>query len=135
MSMSKDSVKGVTVTPKDSTLEKEFYSNNFDLEFTSLPSTNKVLKDLSVTGSFYVNSIQMEDYLTNPKSMLTQKFSLMPLYSELSEIDDSFNSFKGVTGLMSKFSSPALSFSAEGLAPRSYISVFNNFRSDFEDFA
>jgi len=135
MSMSKDSVKGVSVTPKDATLEKEFYSNNFEVEFTSLPSTNKTLKDLSVIGSFYVNSIQMEDYLANPQSILTQKFSLVPLYSELTEIDDSFNAFKGITGLMSKFSSPALAFSAEGLASRSYISVFNNFRSDFEDFA
>ena len=134
MMLNKDIMTGSTTTPKDLSLEKEFQSNNLDNDLTSTPLTNKCLKDLSLIGSYYGNSIQMEDYILNPSSISTQKFALMPLYSELTELDDSFNSFKGLTSLMSKFSNPALGITSSGLSSRSYISVFNNFRSDFEDF-
>jgi hypothetical protein len=134
MTINKDSTTGVTTTPKDLSLEKEFQLNNLDNDLTSLPLTTKTLKDSSLIGSYYSNSVQMEDYVTNPYALSTQKFALMPLYAELSELDDSFNSFKGLSALMSKFSSPALGFTTSGLSSRSYISVFNNFRSDFEDF-
>jgi hypothetical protein len=134
MMLNKDSNSGSAVTPKDLSLEKEFQIDNLDNDFSTLPLSGKVIKDVSLIGSYYSNSIQMEDYLSNPNSLPTQKFALMPLYSELSEIDDSFNSFKGLNTLVAKFSNPLLGFSSPGLATRSYISVFNNFRSDFEDF-
>lgn len=134
MTINKDSNSGISVSAKDLSLEKEFQLNNLDNEFSSTPLSTKVLKDTSLIGSHYGNSIQMEDYVANPNKLATQKFSLMPLYSELSEIDDSFNSFKGLSSLMSKSSASTLGFSSSGLSTRSYISVFNNFRSDFEDF-
>lgn len=134
MMLNKDSNSGSSVTPKDLSLEKEFQLDNLDNDFSVLPLSGKVVKDVSLIGSYYSNSIQMEDYLSNPNLLPTQKFALMPLYSELSEIDESFNSFKGLNALVSKFSNPLLSFSSPGLSTRSYISVFNNFRSDFEDF-
>lgn len=134
MMLNKDSSSGTAVTPKDLSLEKEFQLDNLDNDFTTLPLSGKAVKDVSLIGSYYSNSVQMEDYLSNPNLLPTQKFALMPLYSELSEIDESFNSFKGLNTLVAKFSNPLLSFSSAGLATRSYISVFNNFRSDFEDF-
>ena len=134
MTINKDSNSGISVSAKDLSLEKEFQLNNLDNEFSAVPLSTKALKDTSLIGSYYGNSIQMEDYVTNPNKLATQKFSLMPLYSELSEIDDSFNSFKGLSSLMAKSSASTLGFSSPGLSTRSYISVFNNFRSDFEDF-
>lgn len=134
MMLNKENSSGTPTTPKDLSLEKEFQLNNLDNDCATLPLTGKPMKDTSLIGSYYSNSVQMEDHLANPGLLPTQKFALMPLYSELSEIDDSFNAFKGLNTLMSKFSNPAVGFSSPGLATRSYISVFNNFRSDFEDF-
>jgi hypothetical protein len=134
MTINKESNSGSLVSPKDLSLEKEFQLNNLDNEFNTVPLLNKALKDTSLIGSYYGNSIQMEDSVANPQKIPTQKFSLMPLYAELSEIDDSFNSFKGLSSLMAKSSASTLGFSSAGLSSRSYISVFNNFRSDFEDF-
>jgi len=134
MTLSKESSKGSSTSLKDSTLEKEFLVNNLDTEFTSLPLTASPIKDLSVVGSYYGNSVQMEDYSLNPGQINTQKFALLPLYNELTELDESFSAFKGLSSTLSKFSSPTLSYTTSGFAPRSYISVFNNFRSDFEDF-
>ena len=134
MMLNKDISNGSPATAKDLSLEKEFQLNNLENELTTLPLSNKCLKDLSLIGSYYGNSIQMEDYLSNPSSLSTQKFALMPLYAELTELDDSFNSFKGITSLTAKFSNPVLGLTSSGLSSRSYISVFNNFRSDFEDF-
>lgn len=134
MNINKDITTGSTASAKDTSLEKEFQLNNLDNDSTSVPLLAKALKDSSLIGSYYGNSVQMEDYVSNPQNISTYKFSLIPLYSELSEIDDSFNSFKGLSSLLSKFSAPTFSFTSPGLSTRSYISVFNNFRSDFEDF-
>lgn len=134
MTLNKESVSGSPATPKDLSLEKEFHTLNTSNDFSSLPLTNKPLKDLTLTGSSYGSSVQLEDYVLNPSMLPTQKFSLFPLHSELSELDDSFNSFKGLNSLFAKFSTPVLGSTSFGTASRSYISVFNNFRSDFEDF-
>jgi hypothetical protein len=56
------------------------------------------------------------------------------LYSELSEIDDSFSSFKSFYKWFLKFSNIMLLNSTPGFLPRSYISIFNTFRSDLDDF-
>ncbi len=119
---------------KDFKLEKQFYSSTLGLEVDSCPLTSKVLKDLSLSGSYYGNSIQMEDYLLKPSQVATQNFALLPLQADLNEIDESFTNFKGLNTVFSKFSVLPLGTVSSGLAPRSYISVFNNFRSDFEDF-
>jgi len=134
MTLNKDVLQGSSTSPKDSSLEKEFQVNNINPEAAGSLLLNKATKDLSIIGSHYSNSIQMEDYVSDPKGFPTSKFALMPLYAELSELDDSFAAFKGVSSTLSKFSSPALGYTGLGLTSRSYISVFNNFRSDFEDF-
>lgn len=135
MALSKDVSAGSPSTPKDLTLEKEFHASNMDVDLNSSPLTNKPLKDLTLTGSYYSSSVQLEDYAVDPASISTQKFALFPLHAELSEIDDSFNSFKGLNALFAKFSNPVLGTTSFGTSTRSYISVFNNFRSDFEDFS
>ena len=124
-----------TPSARDFKLEKQFYSSTLGLEVDNCPLTSKTLKDLSLSGSYYGNSIQMEDYLVKPSQLATQNFALLPLQADLNELDESFSNFKGINSLFSKFSVLPLGTATSTLAPRSYISVFNNFRSDFEDFS
>jgi hypothetical protein len=135
MTINRDVSKDQSVSPKDLALGKQFYLNNLELDSPKVPLTEKASKASALTGSFYGNSIQMEDSMANPKLVNSSNFALFPLHTELSELDDSFSSFKGLTSLFSKFSASPVGTSSLGSSPRSYISVFNHFRSDYEDFS
>jgi len=134
MTMSKDQNSAQSTSPKDFGLEKQFSSSTLGLDMIDKPLTAKILKDLSISGSYYGNSIQMEDYTLKPSQLASYNFALLPLHADLSELDESFSTFKGLNSLFSKFSVAPLGSSSLGLSPRSYISVFNHFRSDYEDF-
>jgi hypothetical protein len=134
MTINKDVASSQSVSLKDKTLAKQFQSENMELELETTPLTEKSSKDSHQMGEFYGNSIQLEDSALNPSSLQSRNFVLLPIYADLSELDDSFQSFKGLSGLFSKFSSPQIGTSSLGFAPRSYMSVFNHFRSDYEDF-
>lgn len=135
MTISRNQSADHTPSSRDFKLDKQFYSSTLGLEVENCPLSSKVLKDLSLSGSYYGNSIQMEDYLVKPSQVATQNFSLLPLQADLNELDESFSNFKGINSLFSKFSVLPLGTATSSLAPRSYLSVFNNFRSDFEDFS
>jgi len=134
MTLSKNSVSGESASLKDSVLTKQFYNSTFGMESTDVTSASKPLKDLTLLGSVYANSVQMEEYPTTPTTLATQNFALLPAYGEINELDDSFRGFKGLVGLVDKSSNLLLGSTTSQLAPRSYLSVFNNFRSDFDDF-
>lgn len=92
------------------------------------------MKDTSLIGNFYANSVQLEDNLTSPSTLTTKSYFLFPVHGELSDLDGSFSNFKTLPSLLSKFSTISIgTFHFEPI-PRSYISVFNSFRSDYEDF-
>jgi hypothetical protein len=128
-------LRAQTISPKDFSLEKHFYSSTLGLEANSKYLTSAAVKDLSLTGSFYTNSVQLEDYSLVPSLLSTLNFSLLPVYSELNEMDDSFSNFKTLAALSNKFSTSTLLVANSGLAPRSYLSTFNHFRSDYSDFS
>ena len=134
MTINKNQSANHLLSKKDFKLEKQFYASTLGREVDDSPLTAKALKDLSLSGSYYSNSIQMEDYLLKPSQIATQNFALLPLQADITELDETFANFKGINSLFSKFSSLTLGLSNQGLSTRSYISVFNNFRSDFEDF-
>lgn len=119
---------------KDFGLGNRFVSSTLGVELEKEPLSYGVIKDLSLSGNHYTNSIQMNDYVTAPHTIQTQNFSLMPAYAEISDMDDSYAASKGLTELFSKSATLALGRTTSGLSARSYISVFNSFRSDFENF-
>ena len=135
MTISKDVSASQAVSPKDTALAKQFYTSNLDSDMVTSPLSNSTAKDSTLTGSYYGNSIQMEDATSNPSALSTQNFALFPIYAELNELDDSFASYKGLNGVFSKFSALPVGTLSSGSSPRSYMSVFNNFRSDYEDFS
>lgn len=134
MSLTKESADA-SVSPKDFSLGQHFNSTSLGSEATKAPLSTYFTKDLSLIGASYSTNVQMEDYLTAPFALATDRFSLLPLYAEVSELDEVFTSYKNLTSTMSKFATPTSIISTAGLSPRSYLSVFNNFRSDFDDFS
>jgi hypothetical protein len=134
MTLSKNSITNHSLTLKDLGLSKQFYLKTLGLDPSETYLTSKTLKDLTIPGQIYVNSIQLEDYPVTPSTLTTQNFSLLPTYTELSELDESFKGYKGLIGLVDKSSNHLTGMYTSGLAPRSYLSVFNYFRSDFDDF-
>lgn len=134
MTLSKNSSSAQTPGAKDFGLEKQFYTSTLGLDLASKGLTTSVSKDKSLVGEFYSNSIQLEDYVPAPSATSTHDFSSFPIYSELAELDESFTNFKSTPLLFSKLSSPILGIGSDSLTPRSYISVFNHFRSDYDDF-
>lgn len=132
MTISKDAAVLPSSTPKVSSLGKQFTSTTLGLEALAAPKANP---DLSTLGEAYSNSIQMEEYAMSPLNTPTQNFSLVPLYGDLGELDETYASYKSINSLLGKASTPSLGTATNGMLARSYLSVFNSFRSDFEDFA
>lgn len=134
MTISKDIKSNQQVGAKDFGLDKPFYSSTIGSDFSSRPLSVSAVKDLSLVGDYYSNSVQLEDSALRPLSTSANLMSLMPITNEAIDLDDSFLNYKSYASLFSKFSATSLGSSNYGLNARSYISVFNHFRSDYEDF-
>ena len=130
----KDIAVGQQNSLKDIGLGNHFYSSVLGSEIGSKNVFTPTIKDISVTGEFYSNSIQLDDYTQAPSLVTPSNLALLPIYSELGDIEESFVNYKALAPFFSKFSTPTFIASGYGLGVRSYISVFNNFRSDFSDF-
>ena len=127
MTIRKDSTSSSSKVPTT----KESVLNN---QFTETLSDSMSPTDMTEAGSFYVNTIQMEDYILNPYKTITKNFEAIPLLAEMSEFEDSLESLKGTTSSFTTFSNSTLLKLTRGVGPRSYISVFNDFRPDVESF-
>jgi hypothetical protein len=120
---------------KELALSNYYKSNTLGFTDTDQPLTAPVLKDLSATGSYYANSIQMEDYVADPLMLSTDNLGRLNVSADLNDLDDTYSTFKGLSSLFSRFSTTPLSVTTDSLSTRSYLSVFNYFRSDYEDFS
>ena len=134
MNLKSENSKSQIVPKKDFGLEQQFHNLSTGAELTAKSLTSIPTKDLHPSNQFYTNSIQMEDYVTTPGRLTLQNFVLFPIFNDLNELEDSFLSFKGLEMLTNKLGSNFVGQSTWSLAPRSYISVFNSFRSDLIDF-
>ena len=102
---------------------------------SSIGTDANTFNDLSSTGSNYGLNVQMENYSLNPITTPTTNFALFPLFAELSESEESFTGFKQTSYLRSAPQTPGLVLNSHSFGSRSYLSVFNTFRSDFLDFS
>lgn len=134
LSITSNVEKDREVSKKEEALAAQFSLNTLGIEATKAPLLSRLSKDLSLVGTSYANSVQMEDSIQSPWLVSTDSFSLLPVFNDLGEIDDSYATFKHLTTLFNRFSSPTLSITAPSLSTRSYLSVFNYFRSDYDDF-
>jgi hypothetical protein len=72
--------------------EPYFYQNNLDLKLKTKPLLNPTLKDLSLTGQYYTNSINSDDLLSPSNLLLESDFNIFPLLSTNITLDDSYES-------------------------------------------
>lgn len=134
MTLSKNYKAGQHASLKETELNKTFTDNEIGANASNKPLLSSLTKDLSSVGEFYNNSIQLEDTMHSPNSLNTSNYALLPFYSDLLELEETASHFSSVQPLFTKLGTSSFGVSTLGLTPRSYLSVFNSFRSDFEDF-
>jgi hypothetical protein len=82
----------------------------------------------------YPVSTGFDEYATIPGHVKTNDFATIPLVAELMENDESYSSFKQFIFFSNWVDSLTLGLGQKSASPASYISIFNNFRGDYEDF-
>jgi len=129
VTLSKGQNKLETLVPKRVSLTNTSYRDSMGRDaLATYPST----KSLVTT---YATSTQTEDYSPNPGKVTLSNFSYLPLFSDLLETEETFNQWKHLSYLSSLSSNPLFSVNSVNFGSRSALSVFNTFRSDFNDFA
>lgn len=134
MTLGKEQRVGASLTPKETSLHNCSLSDSLGSESSASSLYSNVIRDLSSIGSVYGTTTQMEDYSVDPTKLTSSNFVYLPFYSELNDIEDTFINYKNLSYLFTKASTPTLALNSVNFGARSYISVFNTFRSDFNDF-
>jgi hypothetical protein len=70
--------------------EPYFLVDNLSLKLKTPALKNSVLKDLSLTGDYYTNSILTDDLLNTTNLTSESDFNLIPLATTLFTMDDSY---------------------------------------------
>ena len=134
LNLSRIDSKFVPAELKENSLAQNFYYSTLGFESNALTPFTFKLRDMSSQHTLYTNSIQMEDYTYSPINAFLKDYSNLSLYADLSELEDSFATMKTFCRWFFNSSSTVFFNTSAGLSTRSYMSVFNAFRSDFEDF-
>jgi heme/copper-type cytochrome/quinol oxidase subunit 2 len=96
-------------------------------------NTNAKVKSPKNLGSFYVNSVQTDDYFLPVHLLSTKDFYELPFMSSALSMDESYRNTKNLTTLiLSKSSVPFGVYNTYNY-PQSHHAILNNFRCDFED--
>ena len=130
-----DSFTKLDKTPlKDSRRDSYYFLENIDNSNKVDKQNHPFTKDLSLTGSFYANNIQLDDFISPADLVQTKNFYLMPTFSNCTLLDDSYLNYKNLLSFYNSNSSFYLNTNFNSLYPQSYKNILNNFRADFEDF-
>jgi len=121
--------------PRFSRRDSYYYSYNISKKVNNSTLTSCLIKDLSLTGNFYSNNVQFDDYISPLNLLNTKDFFLFPLVGYFTSLDDTYSNYKNILTFYNKNSSFFLNLSLNFAFPQSYIEVLNNFRADFEDFS
>jgi hypothetical protein len=116
------------------------FNQNYFTDNDSISNVSRLLltpcyKDVSITGQFYTNSIENDDFFSPANLTLLKDFYNYPNSDLFSTVDDLTLTYKTTQALLkTSFTNPA-TLNTFFNTPSSYLSVFNNFRADFEDFS
>ena len=127
--------KTQVIARKNKLTEENYFTNNLAYKFDTKPLTTLLNKDLSLVGTFYSNTVSVDDFISPANLMSTKDFVLFPLYSNSTSFDDSYMTYKNSLFLFNKNSSFFLNNNTNFVYPQSYLSVLNNFRADYDDFS
>jgi hypothetical protein len=85
-----NAVKNQNLDLRTSMREPHFFNDNLALKDKTKSLTSGLLKDISLTGNFYTNTIQADDYINSTLSFSENDFNLNSLVPTLFLIDDSY---------------------------------------------
>jgi hypothetical protein len=111
-----------------------FYPLNHGMKPSLKPLTDSFVRDVSSTGRFYANAVQMDDYMNNSTVVPNADFSIISTLGFVDSMENSFEESKGFTNFYNALQNTALRMPTNFMPVQSYIQVFNAFRSDFEEF-
>ena len=97
--------------------------------------TNAKSKDLKVIGSYYANSIQVDDYFVPTQFVTKRDLSESSFINDALVMDESYSDQKALINSYTTKSAVALGVYNNYNHPQSTHAVLNNFRADFEDFS
>jgi hypothetical protein len=129
-------------------LSKDFYEYEFaekvntiynklnkNYNFKDKILTKPLFKDTNSIGQTYSNSFYLDDQI-NPSNLINLKnFFYLPLFSSFNNLEDSYESFKYLNYIYNNNNKIFLNVNNSSFVPYNYISVFDSFRSDFDDFS
>lgn len=114
--------------------EMYFYPDSLDIDPLFRPLTEPFLKDLSVTGMFYANAVQPDDYINASTLVPSADFSVFASSEFVNVLDNSFEESKDFFNFYETFQNAAFRVPTNFTPIQSYIQILNTFRSDFEEF-
>lgn len=127
MNLSRDYLKTQPVTKVENVFNQNYFNNNLNLSATTKLLVNPNYKDVSLTGNFYTNSIEMDDFVTQPSLTLLKNFTLFPTTELYTSFDESVTSYKTLQQLTNQILGVALPIRNNFFTPVSFVSVLNNF--------
>jgi heme/copper-type cytochrome/quinol oxidase subunit 2 len=134
INLSKDFVKSQNVSNGEVIFNGNFFADNTNLSNTNKLLLNPVYKDVSLIGQLYSNSLESDDFTSTSDLMLLKNFSIFPNIDLFSNFDEFVTSYKNLQTLTNSSLGAVATTPNWFNTPSSYLSVFNMFRSDFEDF-
>lgn len=109
-----------------------FFTNQLNVG-KSAPKTPFTKLASNITR-FYTTPVHFDDSVTNTSYLPQSELFQFPLVSDLSENEDTYNSYKNLLEYNNLYASTLLGVGTPSLFPQSYLSALNNFRGDYEDF-
>lgn len=147
LNITRDVVKQPLNTKTDIMNTQNYLNTNicFDNNITNLINTNHlnwcnlltnklVYKDVSLAGQFYTNTIDTDDFIPQAQLTSTKNFVIFPTIETLATQDEAINFYKNVQKVSNNILNTTTLNNVFSNNTSSYLSVFNHFRSNFEDF-
>ncbi len=113
-----------------------FYnSTNKNLNFKDKILNKPLFKDTNSIGNFYSNPFYLDDFVS-PSTLLNSKnFFMFPLFNGIANLDDTYESLKYLNYFYNNSNKLFLNTNNNNFQPYSYTTVFDMFRTDYDDFS
>ena len=134
MNIKENSLKEQALATRLFKYENSFYKLNTASELKSKALYSPIIKDLSLTGMFYTNSLQSDDLITSTVNLAKKDFSQFVVSSNTLNIDESYVNYKEFTNYLTSGNQTVLGKFNSYQAPQSYINTLNMYRADYDDF-
>lgn len=135
INFSREYVKPQTTLRDETLFNQNYFEDNDNISAATKLLLTPSYKDVSVLGQFYTNSIESDDFFSQSNLTLLKDFFIYSSNDMFSGVEDLSTTYKTLqTGFKSSLNTP-ISLNTFANLPTSYLSVFNNFRADFEDFS